>query len=75
VTEWAIAELGKKKLTLVPFEAVKLAGLKTNLPWNATSTLTLPGELAGADGEAAAAEVVDTAAAAGEVDVVPGASP
>lgn len=72
VTEWATAELGKKKLTFVPFEAVKLLGLKTNLPWNATSTLTLPGVFAGAEGAAAAAAEV---AEVPEVEVELGVSP
>jgi len=35
--------LGKKKLTSVPLDAVKLLGLKTKFPLGATLTLTVPG--------------------------------
>jgi len=49
---------GKKKVTTVPLEAVTLAGLNTKLPPAATSTLTNPDVLAGAEGAAAAEELV-----------------
>lgn len=68
MTEWVTGELGKKKVTLVPFEAVRLLGLKTNLPWKATSTLTLPGELAGAEGAGAGAGEDEEGEEGGAVD-------
>lgn len=64
VTEWLMGELGKKKLTFVPFGAEKLLGLKTNCAPAATLTLMLPAVLAGADGAAAAGAVEEAAGAA-----------
>jgi len=63
VTECATGEFGKKKVTRVPFGAVKLEGLKTKFPLGATFTKTLPAVFAGAEGTAAA--VVAAAVVAG----------
>lgn len=57
-------------MTTVPFDALKLFGLKTRLPPGATSTLTKPAELAGADGALFEAELVVVLPPAG-----PGAGP
>jgi len=42
VTEWGVDPLGKKKVIKVPAVALMLAGLKTNCPPGATSTLICP---------------------------------
>jgi len=65
VTECWRPALGKKNVTIVPFGAVKLFGLKTKFPLGATLTLTVPGAfVAGA-----------LTAAIGDVVVGPGAGP
>jgi len=49
---------GKKKVTTVPFEAVKLFGLYVNTPPGKTSTLMFPDVDGGADGMEAGAVLV-----------------
>jgi len=72
VTECARGELGNQNVTLVPLGAVILAGWKTKVFWNATSTFMLPGVSAGAVGaaepDAAGAAAELEAAGAGAVD-------
>jgi len=54
-TECAKVEAGKKKVTMVPFEAVILLGLNVKLPFGATSILICPLVDGGAEGTVAGA--------------------